>query len=239
MQRVWSSYLGFIPTIHTSSSANSSNLVRKKGLLLRKYQTDPHVLGALISNSCRYRKWTTRKDTRIFSFTTTNSAYSHSRRSAESSHSNTGSTHPMLPTMNAPLDPPSAPFANSSNGRQSPSSSHSASSFKKGLSGDSETSSVSLSVNYLPKKFSNTLLTAGPKRRKAGKGGEHAIPKMGGGVEAFRSGESRMPGKNDEDYDSVSLNTTPRKLRWNKFKWILFTANCFVRFTLSIAFSRI
>lgn len=60
------------------------------------------------------------------------------------------------------------------------------------------------------------------------------MPKIGGGVEAFRSGEARMPGQSDEDYDGVSGGlfsggeAAPRKLRWNAFKWILFTANCFV-----------
>jgi hypothetical protein len=57
-------------------------------------------------------------------------------------------------------------------------------------------------------------------------------PKRGGGVEAFRSGEARMPGANDEDYDGVSGGwfggggkTRGRRLRWTKFKWILFVAN--------------
>ncbi|KAF8231524.1 hypothetical protein L208DRAFT_1398721 [Tricholoma matsutake] len=198
MQRVWSTYLGFIPTIRTSST--SSSVVQ----FISPMENLPSL-----------------------------------RRSAESSHSNTGSTHPMLPSINAPLDPPSAPFANSA-GTQ-PTSSRSASSFnprsaspfKKG-NGDTETSSVSLSVNYLPTKFSNTLLTAGPRKRKAGKIDEPTMPKIGGGVEAFRSGEARMPGQSDEDYDGVSGGlfrggeAAPRKLRWNAFKWILFTANCFL-----------
>jgi hypothetical protein len=129
-----------------------------------------------------------------------------------------------------PLDPPSAPFA--STGEQ-PKHSRSTPSLKKGNL-DTKTSSVSLSVNYLPAKFSNSLLTTGPRRRKAVKGGEPELPKMGGGVEAFRSGEARMPVQNDEDYDGVSgglfrgSDGAPRKLRWNKFKWILFTSNCFV-----------
>jgi hypothetical protein len=63
------------------------------------------------------------------------------------------------------------------------------------------------------------------------------LPKLGGGVEAFRSGESRMPGQGDEDYDGVTGgwfggkeggSTPPRRLRWNKFKWTLFVANVFV-----------
>lgn len=66
-----------------------------------------------------------------------------------------------------------------------------------------------------------------------GKGIDAMMPKRGGGVEAFRSGEARMPGTNDEDYDGVSSGWfggkgaphTGRKLRWTKFKWILFFAN--------------
>jgi hypothetical protein len=132
----------------------------------------------------------------------------------------------MLPTIATPLDPPSAPFANLPT----------ASSPFKNADGDPESSAVSLTINYLPKKFSNSLLTAGPRRRKAGKSGEPPVPKMGGGVEAFKSGEARMPGLNDEDYDGISGglfsggNSAPhRKLRWNRFKWTLFVANCFVR----------
>jgi hypothetical protein len=139
----------------------------------------------------------------------------------------------MLPvsTMATPLDPPSVPFANSSAAQRL--ASRSVPSYKKGNC-DTESSSVSLSVNYLPKKFSNSLLTAGPRRRKAGKDGEPSVPKMGGGVEAFKSGEARMPGENDEDYDGISgslfigSNGAPRRLRWNRFKWTLFIANCFV-----------
>ncbi|KAG7451764.1 uncharacterized protein BT62DRAFT_940736 [Guyanagaster necrorhizus] len=92
---------------------------------------------------------------------------------------------------------------------------------------------VSLSVNYLPTKFSNTLLQPGPRRRKA-KGVELSVPKRGGGVEAFRSGEARMPGETDEDYDGVTGSwfggrsggsRFTKKLRWNRFKWTLFVAN--------------
>jgi hypothetical protein len=99
---------------------------------------------------------------------------------------------------------------------------------------------VSLSVNYLPSKFSNTLLAPGSRKRK-GKGGiDPLLPKRGGGVEAFRSGEARMPGENDVDYDGLSGglfggkeggHTRPR-LRWNKFKWTLFVANAVVSFNV-------
>ncbi|KAG5635538.1 hypothetical protein H0H81_010935 [Sphagnurus paluster] len=91
-----------------------------------------------------------------------------------------------------------------------------------------DSSGVSLTVNYLPHKFSSTLLSPGPRRRKGKNGSEVRIPKQGGGVEAFRSGEARMA-ESDEDYDDVSGDLFGKqgrkKLRWNRFKWILFVAN--------------
>ena len=75
------------------------------------------------------------------------------------------------------------------------------------------------------------------------------VPKMGGGIDVFRSGEARMGGEGDEDDDEDEedngddkryskrwfvrgrkLNSQPhnRKLRWNKFKWILFVSNIIV-----------
>ncbi|KAF9225133.1 hypothetical protein BS17DRAFT_778196 [Gyrodon lividus] len=92
---------------------------------------------------------------------------------------------------------------------------------------------VSLSVNYLPTKFSTGLLSPAPRRRR-GKA-DPQLPKRGGGREAFKSGEARMPEEGDEDYDGITGgwfggkgkeggHTRPR-MRWNKFKWALFTAN--------------
>ncbi|KAG5641734.1 hypothetical protein DXG03_004306 [Asterophora parasitica] len=127
--------------------------------------------------------------------------------------------------MAGQLDAPNVPFA--------PSSSNSSISSPLGGKGaGTESSGISLTVNYLPHKFSNTLLSGGPRKRK-GKNGDPALPKLGGGVEAFRSGEARMPGDNDEDYDGVSgdfFGNQPgrKKLRWNKFKWILFVSNTFL-----------
>ncbi|KAH9984078.1 hypothetical protein BJV74DRAFT_848825 [Russula compacta] len=90
-------------------------------------------------------------------------------------------------------------------------------------------STASLSVNYLPTKFSDAVLYNGLKNR--GKH-FHPGPKRGGGREAFRSGEARMPGEGDEDHDGLQGSpfgkeggrTRPR-LRWNKFKWTLFLSN--------------
>ncbi|KAJ7179592.1 hypothetical protein C8R46DRAFT_1074185 [Mycena filopes] len=116
-----------------------------------------------------------------------------------------------------PLDPPHAPFADPANSLSSRGSSP--------VGGPPlDGSSVSLTVNYLPSKFPS-LAASGPRKRRNGKGIDAMMPKRGGGVEAFRSGESRMPGQNDEDYDGVNFGGKGRKLRWNKFKWILFLAN--------------
>jgi len=97
---------------------------------------------------------------------------------------------------------------------------------------------LSLSVNYLPSKFSpGVFSSAGSTRKRKGfKGIEGIMPKRGGGVEAFKSGEARMPGENDDDYDGVNTgwfggkNAGPAtgRLRWNRFKWALFVANVFL-----------
>ncbi|KXN83085.1 hypothetical protein AN958_01836 [Leucoagaricus sp. SymC.cos] len=92
----------------------------------------------------------------------------------------------------------------------------------------SAASDVSLSTHYLPSKFSSTMLNPGPRKRKGrGKGnGEPHVPKMGGGVDAFRSGEARMPVDGDEDYDGVNIGVLrTKKKSWNRFKWTLFVAN--------------
>lgn len=128
----------------------------------------------------------------------------------------------MLADMNNnPLDPPAAPFGLTPSGSQT------------SLAADQRSNSnVSLAANYIPTKFSNTLLSPGPRKRK-GKGLDIAVPKRGGGVEAFRSGEARMPNQNDEDYDGVSSGwfggggpkSSTKRLRWNRFKWTLIFSN--------------
>jgi len=151
---------------------------------------------------------------------------SHTRRpssimsTAASANSAATSTRHIL-NMNSQLEPPTLPFASNVSLRSGtdspllrPQSIH------------------SLSINYLPSKFSDAVLYNGLKNR--GKG-LHLGPKRGGGREAFRSGEARMPGEGDEDYDGVQGNlfgkeggrTQPR-LRWNKFKWTLFFSNILV-----------
>jgi hypothetical protein len=156
-----------------------------------------------------------------------------SRRASVASHANSsyslaGSTRHILSDGNGPLEPPSAPFSANPGTRASSTS-----------SGD-----VSLTVNYFPTKFSSSML-GGTARKRKGKKGEddvldQVMPKHGGGVEAFKSGEARIPGEADDDEDdedgvtggwfgAKTGKSTPKKLRWNKFKWILFCANILVR----------
>jgi Tetraspanin family len=74
------------------------------------------------------------------------------------------------------------------------------------------TSNLSLSVNYIPSKFSKF------RNRKGGKyNSVYNLPKEGAGLQAFKSNEARMPqGKG--------------RLKWNKFKWVLFVTNSLVCF---------
>ncbi|KAI0937483.1 hypothetical protein AcV5_005385 [Taiwanofungus camphoratus] len=122
-----------------------------------------------------------------------------------------------------PLEPPKPPF-------RSRASSVASNNANTAVSSDAKEIPPSLSVNYLPSKFSNTMLSGGPKRRKFWKSTEIALPKRGGGREAFRKNEPRMPGDGDEDYDGVTFSPreggrTRQKLRWNRFKWTLFVSN--------------
>ncbi|OAX32223.1 hypothetical protein K503DRAFT_800900 [Rhizopogon vinicolor AM-OR11-026] len=130
----------------------------------------------------------------------------------------------MLADRQFTLEPPSSPFVNDDSSFGSPRAE------SPNLPKD-----VSLSVNYLPTKFSSGLLSATPRRRKPGKANaDHPMmPKRGGGREAFKSGEARMPAEGDEDYDGITGrwfggkeggHTRPR-MRWNKFKWALLIAN--------------
>ncbi|KAJ7163824.1 hypothetical protein C8R43DRAFT_988824 [Mycena crocata] len=120
-----------------------------------------------------------------------------------------------------PLEPPNVPFAQPTGTSLAGSSRGSSPVGAPPLDG----SNISLTVNYLPSKF--PLLSSVPRKRRNGKGMDAMIPKRGGGVEAFRSGEARMPGQNDDDYDGVTFGEKGKKgrNRWNKFKWILFISN--------------
>lgn len=83
-------------------------------------------------------------------------------------------------------------------------------------------SGVSLSVNYLPAKFSDNILNARARLRGSGMsgggkkglvGGAGGVPKTGGGLAAFKSGEGRIGGAT---------------LRWTRFKVILCITNTLV-----------
>ena len=155
---------------------------------------------------------------------------SHSRSSSVNSHSPSvqsaaNSTRYMLSGMNnnsTGLDPPNLPYGSR------------ASSFRSSSPGnstpliDAKGLPTSLSVNYLPSKFSD--LGGGMKRRKGGKVGGIALPKRGGGRDAFKANESRMPGDGDDDYDGVDVGKGRKggRNRWNRFKWILFISNLVV-----------
>ncbi|PIL31047.1 hypothetical protein GSI_05743 [Ganoderma sinense ZZ0214-1] len=149
---------------------------------------------------------------------------SHSRSSSVNSHSPSiqsaaNSTRYMLAGMNnnsSGLDPPTLPYG--SYRSMSPKNDTPL------MGGDGK--GASLSVNYLPSKFSANILSGGMKRRKGKGGNPIPIPKTGGGREAFRANESRMAGDGDDEYDGVSFGQARKgRLRWNRFKWVLFVSN--------------
>ena len=83
---------------------------------------------------------------------------------------------------------------------------------------------LSLSVNYIPSKFSEF------RNRKGGKyDQEPSLPKKGGGLQAFKTNEARM-------------DQGKRRLKWNKFKWVLLVTNslvCFLPCPIHFPFSQI
>ncbi|KAJ6518053.1 hypothetical protein C8R47DRAFT_1205135 [Mycena vitilis] len=114
---------------------------------------------------------------------------------AMSTISQTGSTrHILAPSAAASadyLEPPSAPSKGTSRPASPAGSTH------------------SLAANYLPSKFSNSLIS----RRRGF---------------AFRANAARMPGAADEDYDGVDLRFRRAPARWTRFKIILSIANTFL-----------
>ncbi|KAJ7740569.1 hypothetical protein B0H16DRAFT_1664462 [Mycena metata] len=123
-----------------------------------------------------------------------------------------------------PLQPPRPAFltadANSSNSDLSRSS--------------SPDSAVSLQINYLPSKFSEPAV----RQRFGSKVGKGGRVKYGGGVDAFRAGEARMPRAHDQEYDGVDVGAGLRtgKTKWNRFKWILVCSNVFYTLVSLAAF---
>ncbi|TFK36002.1 tetraspanin Tsp2 family [Crucibulum laeve] len=153
---------------------------------------------------------------------------------AHSAYSAAGSTRHILGHMNNTsndyLNPPNAPFRSVSGSSGGTSSLNSSTSLLI-RPGHIDTNSAPLSVNYLPTKFSAALISPSTfsTRKRKNRGIDPKVPKRGGGVEAFRSGEARMPGQGDDDYDGVNSGIfgggKGKKLRWNGFKWTLFIAN--------------
>ncbi|CAE6480325.1 unnamed protein product [Rhizoctonia solani] len=143
------------------------------------------------------------------------------------------SPSPPLSMSANELAPPNAPFAGGGK-RQSFVSATSAS---PSASQKNFRDSASLSINYVPAKFSRPH-SPGIHNRKGGKGNE---PKRGGGLDAFGQGHNRMADRDDEDYEGVQFGTGPGwssnkkpRLRWNRFKWILFALNvCLTLYTLT------
>ncbi|KAK7043313.1 Tetraspanin family-domain-containing protein [Favolaschia claudopus] len=84
-------------------------------------------------------------------------------------------------------------------------------------------SAHSLTLNYIPSKFSSTMLSR-RRNHESSAPGEHGMVPRGGGVNAFRANASRIPGAHDEDEDHT-LGRNNRKLRWTRFKTILFLTN--------------
>nr|GAT51110.1 predicted protein [Mycena chlorophos] len=112
-----------------------------------------------------------------------------------------------------PLAPPRPPFADSASASSRSSS--------PGPNADAG-SVVSLQINYLPTKFSNPLI----RRRRGTDASGQALLKRGGGVDAFRAGEPRMPGSNDDNYDGLEFGPkATRRAKWNRFKWVLVFSN--------------
>ncbi|KZP18575.1 hypothetical protein FIBSPDRAFT_920369 [Athelia psychrophila] len=144
----------------------------------------------------------------------------------QSTYSQAASTRHLVTDMSTPLDPPNVPFG------ASPRNSQLSLTPRDGspLLARPDSTPVSLSVNYLPSKFSTALVTPGVgRRRRPNKDGGN-MPKRGGGREAFKSGEARMPGEGDDDYDGINSGwfggkegggAKPR-MRWTRFKWIIF-----------------
>jgi hypothetical protein len=104
----------------------------------------------------------------------------------------------------AELAPPSLPFADSSSARP------------PSVNSDSRSAkTTSLSINYVPTKFT--------KLHESGVW-QHRQPKQGGGREAFADNAGRM-GEGEPTTFQAGTSRKKAKLRWNRFKWALFVTN--------------
>jgi hypothetical protein len=129
------------------------------------------------------------------------------------------------------LVPPNLPFSEVTGGQYSDGGSSRGMSYTdlaelRSRNKDSRPASLSLSINYVPTKFTKLHAPGEYPHRRA---------KQGGGRDAFAAGAARMsePGLVDDDEGIVfqvgkgGLKAKHKpKLRWNRFKWILFGANC-------------
>ncbi|WWC67956.1 uncharacterized protein I206_101875 [Kwoniella pini CBS 10737] len=90
----------------------------------------------------------------------------------------------------------------------------------------------SLSLNYVPAKFTK-LHSPGNRLNNNNNNNNHKKAKQGGGRDAFAKNAQRMGtlGTVDDDEGVVfqigkgGLKKKKPKLRWNRFKWVLFVAN--------------
>ncbi|TXT07234.1 hypothetical protein VHUM_03404 [Vanrija humicola] len=124
------------------------------------------------------------------------------------------------------LIPPSLPFSEVTGGQYSDQSSQQSSFVSlTDLRNNSKDKAPSLSVNYVPTKFTKLHSPGDWAHRRA---------KVGGGRDAFAANAQRMGdiGTVDDDNGLVfqlgkgGLKAKHKpKLRWNRFKWILFGAN--------------
>jgi len=99
-----------------------------------------------------------------------------------------------------------------------------------------------LVVNYLPTKFSIGRLPESLHARRHKGHNESTgslMPMIASGAYGSREDAASEYGGDDEDWDSREESSTHawlsnhrvgkyQKLRWNKFKWVLFTANVLV-----------
>ncbi|KAJ7694567.1 hypothetical protein B0H17DRAFT_460909 [Mycena rosella] len=96
-----------------------------------------------------------------------------------------------------------------------------------GMNADNR-ASTSLSINYLPSKFSDAL-AARPRRRKRAQQLDEPAMARGGGVDAFRKGEARMPEDRDDLHPSTArkgwFDRSETGSRWTRFKWVLLLFN--------------
>lgn len=130
-------------------------------------------------------------------------------------------------THNDDLLPPTRPFSHADGGGGGLGSRSSSRRSSVSSSKDLKERPTSLSVNYVPTKFTKLHAPGDHLHKRA---------KQGGGRDAFATNASRMGmmGTVDDDEGVVfqlgkgGLKKKKPKLRWNRFKWVLFVCNTLV-----------